>query len=384
MIRVLRRMYRGQTTADFYTQKKWAVIVSGACLVISFGSLMVKGLNLGIDFQGGVAFEVPAKNGFSVDAARVVLTAEKLDPSQAKIQVLSTASEDRVRVQLRDQPADTVEKLQDAFVKKAEVQDGDVSVATVSASWGRNITTQAVQALLIFFVIVSIYIAWKFEWRMALGALASIVHDIIISVGVYSVLGLEVTPATVVAFLTIMGYSLYDTMVIFDKMDENEKRFSGSRTSYGNIVNVSMNQVLMRSLNTNLSSILPVISLYVLGAKVLGAVTLEEFSVALIVGMVIGTYSSIYVAAPVVGILKERTPQYVAKRGEIARGQEMAILMATGAPVSRRVHARAQQTHEGSRSDASSGLDGGTVADTARAAEALLSHPPRPRKKSRR
>ena len=380
MIRVLRRMYRGQTTADFYTQKKWAVVISGVCLLIAIGSLFTRGLNLGIDFQGGVAFEVPAKNGFTVETAREVLSAENLDPSQAKIQVLSTASEDRVRIQLRDQPADTVEKLQDALVKKADVQDGDVSVATVSASWGRSITTQAVQALLIFFVIVSMYIAWKFEWRMALGALASIVHDIVISVGVYSVLGLEVTPATVVAFLTIMGYSLYDTMVIFDKMDENEKRFAGSRTSYGNIVNISMNQVLMRSLNTNISSILPVISLYVLGAQVLGAVTLEEFSVALIVGMIIGTYSSIYVAAPVVGVLKERTPQYASKRGEIARGEEMAVLMATGAPVSRRVHARVQ----GSQSDESAVGGSVRVTDNAKAAEALLSHPPRPRKKSRK
>ena len=380
MIRVLRRMYRGQTTADFYTQKKWAVVVSGVCLLIAIGSLFTRGLNLGIDFQGGVAFEVPAKNGFTVETARQVLSAENLDPSQAKIQVLSTASEDRIRIQLRDQPADTVEKLQDALVKKAEVQDGDVSVATVSASWGRSITTQAVQALLIFFVIVSMYIAWKFEWRMALGALASIVHDIVISVGVYSVLGLEVTPATVVAFLTIMGYSLYDTMVIFDKMDENEKRFAGSRTSYGNIVNISMNQVLMRSLNTNISSILPVISLYVLGAQVLGAVTLEEFSVALIVGMIIGTYSSIYVAAPVVGVLKERTPQYASKRGEIARGEEMAVLMATGAPVSRRVHARAQGTQPGE----GTAVDTVRVTDSAKAAETLLSHPPRPRKKSRR
>jgi preprotein translocase subunit SecF len=244
----------------------------------------------------------------------------------------------------------------------------------VSSSWGRSVTIKAVQALLVFFVIVSIFIAWRFEWPMAVGAFVSVIHDIVLSVGVYSLLQIEVTPATVSAFLTIMGYSLYDTIVIFDKMSENEKKFSATRASYGDVINASMNAVLMRSINTSLSSILPVVSLLLLGAGILGARALSEFAVALFIGMLFGAYSSIYIAAPVVGLLKERSSHFRPTKGQISIGAEMAHLIASGAPVGRRAHNRAQ-----SAQDTAAG-----VVESVGSVDAILSHPPRPRKKSRR
>jgi preprotein translocase subunit SecF len=207
---------------------------------------------------------------------------------------------------------------------------------------------------------------------MAAGALAAVVHDVGISVGVYSVTGLEVTPATVVAFLTILGFSLYDTIVVFDKVDENQRRYANVKISYADVVNISMNQTLMRSLNTTIAAILPVLSLLVLGSGVFGAVALQEFAIALLVGMATGAYSSIFIASPVLGILKERSAEYASMRGQISTGTEMAHVMATGAPLSRR--ARAAEV---------SSTDAPTPAPVP-AVEAILSHPPRPRKKSRK
>ena len=180
------------------------------------------------------------------------------------------------------------------------------------------------RALVIFLVLVALFIAWRLEWRMALAAIIAMIHDVLISVGVYSVFGFEVTPATVVAFLTILGFSLYDTIVVFDKVNENTERFSGSRVPYADVINVSMNQVLMRSLNTSIAAVLPVLSLLILGSGILGAVTLREFSLALLVGLITGSYSSIFVASPLLAMFKEREPRYriaarLARHGRRAR-----------------------------------------------------------------
>lgn len=374
---MIRKMYRGETTWNIYGQRRWAFLGSFILILVSLASLFIGGLNLGIDFRGGVAFEVPATGTLTVDTARDVVTGEGVSTSGIKIQILSSATEERVRVQIGDQTPEAVEKLKTAFAAKAEVETADISVATVSSSWGRSVTTKAVQALLVFFVIVSLFIAWRFEWRMAVGAFASVVHDIVLTVGAYSLLQLEVTPATVTSFLTIMGYSLYDTIVIFDKMSENEERFSSTRASYGDVVNASMNSVLMRSINTNISSVLPVVSLLLLGAGILGARTLSEFAVALFIGMLFGSYSSIYIAAPVVGVLKERTSQFASSRGQLATGQDMAFLIASGAPVGRRSSSRAAAQKDADAKEAG-------VASAPSTVDALLSHPPRPRKKTRR
>ena len=303
------RLYNGETTINFVGRRWWGFGVSVAAIVITLGSLFVQGLNLGIDFEGGVAWEAPRTEQLDIDSARDALDANKIDADNAKIQILGGASGERIRIQVDNQDQETILAVTNDLAELAKVDANEVSVSTVSSSWGRSITEKAIRALIVFFVLVAAFISWRFEWKMAISALSAVVHDVVISVGVYSVLGFEVTPATVIAFLTILGFSLYDTIVVFDKVKDNADRYSGSRVSYGDIVNVSMNQVLMRSLNTSIAAVLPVLSLLVLGSGVFGAVALQEFAIALFVGLLTGAYSSIFIATPFLAQLKEHQPE---------------------------------------------------------------------------
>jgi preprotein translocase subunit SecF len=338
-------------------------------MVITVLSLFTRGLNLGMDFEGGVAWEVPAQS-LTIEDAQAVLDANGVSSADAKIQVLEGSDGSRIRIQVGAESEAVTTAVQSALAEKASVETDDVSVALVSSSWGRSITEKAVRALLVFFFVVSLYISWRFEWKMAISAIAAMAHDVLISVGVYSVLGLSVTPATVIAFLTILGFSLYDTIVVFDKVHDNTKRFSASRVSYGDITNVSMNQVLMRSINTSLAAVLPVLSLLILGSWILGAVALQEFALALLVGMLLGAYSSIYIATPLLGILKTRETKFKPMANELHLGAEMERIASSGKKTNRVISGDAGNEESVTREAA-------TVA-------AALSHPPRPRKKQRR
>ena len=181
-----------------------------------------------------------------------------------------------------------------------------VSVSTAGPSWGEEITNKAVKALIVFFIIIAFYITVRLRWEMAVGALVAVTHDILITVGIYALFQLEVTPATVIAFLTIMGYSLYDTLVVFDKVRDNEHRLVNAKLEYRQVVDQALNQVLMRSVNTSITSVLPVISVLIIGSGLMGAVTLREFALALLIGLLIGTFSSLFVAAPVATMLREK------------------------------------------------------------------------------
>ncbi len=369
------RIYRGETTFNFIGKRVIGFTVSLVIVLAGALSLLVQGLELGIDFRGGVAWELPAESITDQDA-REVLEANNIESANAKIQFL-TSSESRVmRVQVGDQPEDIRLATQKSFAELAKVEVQEVSVASVSSSWGRSITEKAIRALLVFFVIVSLYISWRLEWKMAITALVAMVHDVLLSVGVYSLFGFEVTPATVVAFLTILGYSLYDTVVVFDRVQENSQKFATSRQSFANVANVSTNEVLARSLNTTLSSALPVVSLLVVGSMVLGAKSLEEFAVALLVGMLAGTYSSIFVAVPLLDLLKRNEVKYKPFRGQLATGAAMAELMGLGAIIKRASGA----VTSGDESDQSAK---DTVSEVAQRATSVLTHPPRPRKKRR-
>ncbi|HEX9993755.1 MAG TPA: protein translocase subunit SecF [Acidimicrobiales bacterium] len=300
------RLYHGETTFDFNGRRWVGFAISGTVLLISVLSLFTRGLNLGIDFEGGVVWEVPAENGLTVDDVRDVVTPFGLE--DARIQTLSGGEGERVRVQAGPQ-GEQEDAITSALAEAAEVDSEDIGFTSVGPSWGEEITDKAVRALVFFFIAIALYISFRFEWRMAVGAIAAVVHDILISVGIYSLAGFEVTPATVIAFLTILGFSLYDTIVVFDKVKENTRRVS-SRFTYGDVVNLSMNQTLMRSLNTSVAAILPVLALLLIGAGLLGAVTLQEFAIALLVGLFVGAYSSIAIATPVLAVLKEREPRY--------------------------------------------------------------------------
>jgi preprotein translocase subunit SecF len=306
------RLYHGETSFDFVGKRRRWFLLSALVIALGLTSLLTRGLNFGIDFEGGTSWEVRAR-GVSVAEARDAL--RPLGLGQAKIQVIGS---DAVRVTSDAAKAEDRDRVTAALARLGRVDEGQVSVNQVGPSWGSEVTAKARNALVIFFVVITLYLTWRFEWKMALAALSAVVHDILVTVGVYSLSRFEVTPATVVAFLTILGYSLYDTIVVFDKVEENARGLSAQRRmTYSDTVNLSMNQVLMRSLNTSLVAILPILSVLLVGAGVLGATTLKDFGLALLVGLITGAYSSIYIASPILAVLKEREPQYASIRQRI-------------------------------------------------------------------
>jgi preprotein translocase subunit SecF len=303
------RLYHGETSFDFVGRRKLWWAFSTVVILAGLLSLVTQGLNLGIDFEGGTSWEVPAP-GVSVAEARDAV--RPLGLGDATIQ---TIGDDRLRVASGNESPEQQEAISRALADLARVDISQVSVNDVGPSWGQAVTNKARNALIVFFILISIYISLRFEWKMAVAALAAVVHDILVTVGVYSLSRFQVTPATVVAFLTILGYSLYDTIVVFDKVEENTKGLAASgRFTYSDTVNLSMNQVLMRSLNTSIVAIMPIVSILVIGAGVLGATTLNDFGLALLVGLLTGAYSSIFIAAPILAILKEREPRYAGVR----------------------------------------------------------------------
>jgi preprotein translocase subunit SecF len=378
------RLVLGQTAIDFWGRRWWGFGLSLVLIVISVVSLTINGLNLGLDFTGGVAWDVPASD-LSVDDARSILGDNGIDGTDATIQERSSDSGDIIKVQVDDQTAEVRAQLQEAFAEAAGVEPDDVSVASVSSRWGWEITKKAIWALAIFLGLIAIFISIRFEWRMAVSALLAMLHDILIAVGIYSVFGFVVTPATVIAFLTILGYSLYDTIVVFDRIKENERRLAAGGLSAADVVNVSVNQVLLRSLNTSIAALLPVLSLLLVGAGLLGQVTLQEFALALFVGMFTGAYSSLFIAAPLLGWLKSRSPEFSRRHGDAAPhlvGDDLRAVVVRGTTSAR--------PSTGRRRPASADVPapGKTTAPAAIAPSAsttqVLSHPPRPRKKKRR
>jgi preprotein translocase subunit SecF len=367
------RLYHGETAIDFYGRRWIGLGFSLIMLLISVGSIVGNGLNLSLDFKGGVVWTVPSAT-LTEAQARTVLDEHGLEGANAKVQEFINKGDGArtLEVQVGEQPDSVRRDVQQAFADEVGVDTEAVSTNSVSSTWGKSITEKALRALVVFLVLVAAFIAWRMEWRMALAAILAMLHDVLLSVGIYSLFGFVVTPATVVAFLTILGFSLYDTIVVFDKVQENQKRYSTVRMPYADIINVSMNQVLMRSLNTSIAAILPVLSLLVLGSGILGAVTLREFALALLVGLITGSYSSIFVASPLVAIAKEREPKFRSLRGSHATGAELERLVHGGTPAGRREQRRASQG------------DATVAVGAPVSAEALLTHSPRPRKKKRR
>ncbi|HEU5084639.1 MAG TPA: protein translocase subunit SecF [Acidimicrobiales bacterium] len=356
---VFKKLASYENDIDFVRLWRIGAAISTVLMVVSIGALAIRGLNLGIDFEGGTSWEVEAPDA-SVSDTRDALPASA---QGAKIQVIGA---DVVRVQAEPADEEEVRAVTESLAELAGVDRTAVSVSTVGPTWGDEISSKAQRALVWFFLIVAAYMAIRLEWKMAVGALVAVVHDIVFTVGFYALFQLEVTPATVIAILTIMGYSLYDTVVVFDKAHDNAARpGTAQRMTYTDLMSLSMNQVLMRSLNATITSLLPVLSMLVIGSFILGAVTLEEFAVALAVGLVIGAYSSIFVAAPVVAWLKEREPHWRSLRNRLATQEARQ----SGQPV-----------------PVAAAAPGGTRGTSAAGAPPLSGRaiPPRPRKKGKR
>ncbi|NND02481.1 MAG: protein translocase subunit SecF [Acidimicrobiia bacterium] len=329
---VLTRLYRGETTIDFISQRKRWFALSLALLIISILSLLFRGLDGSVDFTGGVIVE--ADNVSQVNTAGVRDGLAEIGRDGARVQLTGGGT---IIVQTEALDGAAQDELVATVAAIAGVTTDDTNVDAVGPTFGDEVTRRAIQALVIFLIVVALFISWRFEWKMALAALAALFHDLLITAGIYSVVGFEVTPATVIAVLTILGYSLYDTVVVFDKITENVNDLH-ARNTFSEIANLSMNQVLMRSINTSLTTLLPIGSLLFIGSFLLGATTLREFALALFIGVAAGTYSSIFVATPLLAMWKEREPEWerMQRRAERRFGdkeQAVATVLAEAAAV---------------------------------------------------
>ncbi len=298
------KMYRGETSIDFISRRKTYFIVSGVLLSLIFVSLFLRGFEGSVDFTGGVIIDAPNVAGATVTEVRDAL--DEIGLSAARVQFTdSGAGVTNVLIQTEALDNAGQDALIATVAQITGVSTAETNLSAVGPTFGAEITARAIRALVIFLIVVAVFISWRFEWKMAAAGLAALFHDLAITAGIYSLFGIQVTPATVIAILTILGYSLYDTVVVFDKVKENIDEI-GTRHSFAEIANLSMNQVLMRSLNTSMTSLVPIGSLLVVGSLLLGAATLQEFALALFIGVAAGTYSSIFIATPLLTVWKER------------------------------------------------------------------------------
>lgn len=307
----------GGTNIDFTRWWRRGLALSAVLLLISVGALVTRGLNLGVEFTGGVAVSAPAPD-VTIDQVRSELEAAGVGSARPQL-ITDSSGGQTVRVQASADDDQTEQQLRGVVASLAGVNASEVSVTAVSASWGADVTRQAARALVFFLAAILIYLTIRLEFRMAVGAIVATLHDILITVGIYALFQFEVSPGTVVAFLMVLGYSIYDTVVIYDKVKEGEPLVGiSNRLTYREMASRSMNLVLVRSINTSITSLLPVVSLIVVGSWLLGAVTLNQFALPLAIGLVVGTYSSIMIAAPTVVWLKEREPRYRQLRERLA------------------------------------------------------------------
>jgi preprotein translocase subunit SecF len=372
------RLYRGETRFDFVGKRKIWFSISTAIIVLGIISIVLRGgLNLGIEFKGGTEWTVAAPGVTQTQATDALKNTGLIDPTvellgsgskqtlnvQSDLNKLSQDQQTSVSAQVQkallaltasykpttaeatttsttDQPTTTtttakagaaaagstttsVPTTTTTSTSSATPTADKISITTVGPTWGSSITNKAIEALIIFFIVVAIYISIRFEPKMALAAFIAMIHDVLVAIGIYSIFNFQVTPDTVVAILTILGYSLYDTVVVFDRVRDNTKGIGSSgRLTYPQLINLSMNQTLARSINTSMVAILPVLAVLLIGAQLLGATTLQSYGLALFVGLLSGAYSSIFIASPVLCMMKEREDRWVqianrlAKRGD--------------------------------------------------------------------
>jgi preprotein translocase subunit SecF len=321
------RLYRGETSVNFIGRRRRWYAVSGFFVLLSIGALAVQGLQLGIEFKGGSSFTVNTANP-SVSQAREAVADAGVD-TEAIVQLLG---DDKVRVQTKALQPSQNDAIQDALAAKFSVTLGSIDTQIIGPSWGKEITRKALYGLFGFLIVVMIYLAMALEPKMAISAIVAVVHDVFITVGIYALVGFDVTPATIIGFLTILGYSLYDTVVVFDRVRDNTKSISSLSTkTYSQAVNLAVNQTIVRSANTSIVAILPVAAILFVGAGLLGAGTLKDLSLSLFIGLIVGTYSSIFIAPAVLAQLREKEPamQALAKRVN-SRNAPMGV--ATPAP----------------------------------------------------
>lgn len=307
------RLYRGEVGYDFIGNRMIWYGVSILITITAIVGLAVSGLNMGIEFKGGAVFTTDEKPKISVSQAHE--SAVEASGHEAIVQGLGDGN---MRIQITEVDTATANAVKTQLSDDLGIPESKINADLVGPSWGEQIANKAWTGLGIFMVLVVVYLAIAFEWRMAIAALVALIHDITITVGVYALVGFEVTPGTVIGLLTILGYSLYDTVVVFDSLKESTVGITRqTRWTYSEIANRSINGTLVRSINTTVVALLPVAGLLFIGGGVLGAGMLNDISLSLFVGLAAGAYSSIFIATPLVADLKERDPQMKALKKRI-------------------------------------------------------------------
>ncbi len=311
------RLYRGEVSYDFMRRRKRWYAISGFIIVVSIASMLIRGFQFGIEFKGGQQFDFAA-NGHTVTQAHDVVA-----NAGVKVEVAQSLGSNKIRLQTADLTEAKTEQVQKLLISELQLTGKDpVNTQTFSSSWGGSVSTKALEGLLVFLGAVIVYISFRYEPKMAAAAIVALIHDLVITAGVYSLVGFEVTPATVIALLTILGFSLYDTVVVFDKVRENTAGLAAvGKKTYTEAANEAVNQTLMRSINTSIIALLPVASLLFIGAGLLGAGTLEDLALAQLVGLAAGTYSSIFIATPLLVEFKERESGMKALAARVARSR---------------------------------------------------------------
>jgi preprotein translocase subunit SecF len=337
--------FRGHTVPrfDFVGRRNRWFAFSGALVVLSIVGLLFVRIELSIDFEGGTRIAYPLRA--DVTAQDVSSLLDELGHPDAEVQIVNG---NQIAIRTAALTEGDRDEVISALARQAGVERDEVSDEVIGPSWGGEISRKALIGLVVVLAMITLYITVRFELKMAIGAMVALVHDVVITAGVYALVGREVTPETVIAILTILGFSLYDTVVIYDKIKENtESTAMVQRLGYGGVVNHSLNQVLMRSVNTSLVVLFPILSLLLYGGD-----TLKDFAFAMFVGVAIGAYSSIFVAAPVLVVLKEREPRYQqleAKRQAREEAEGRAGALATSGAAARAATARTGAARPGSR-----------------------------------
>jgi preprotein translocase subunit SecF len=331
------RLHRGEVGYDFIGNRKIWYGISILITITAIVGLAVRGLNMGIEFQGGAVFTTPKT---SASVAQAETYAQEASGHAAVVQKLGSGD---LRIQIAGIDTGKSDQIKDQLAKDLNVSSEKINADLVGPSWGEQIANKAWEGLAIFMVLVVIYLAIAFEWRMALAASVALIHDITITTGIYALVGFEVTSGTVIGLLTILGYSLYDTVVVFDSLKEQTKDITKqTRWTYSDIANRSINSTLVRSVNTTVVALLPVAGLLFIGGGFLGAGMLNDISLSLFVGLAAGAYSSIFIATPLVADLKEREPQMKALKRRV---------------LAKRAQAAAEEDLVGARADDEPGAD---------------------------
>ncbi|WP_410814200.1 protein translocase subunit SecF [Micromonospora sp. 067-2] len=326
------RLYNGEAGLNVVGRRKLWFSVAGALILVAILSFALRGFSLGIEFAGGNSFQVPASVGTldgaekQVDAA---LAAENTGAKVVSAQKVGGTGGDTYELRTGQLSAEQTTAVENRIAQGFGINADQISGNQVSEAWGSQVTDRALLGLVIFIALVMVYLILRFEWRMAVAAVASLFTNLLLTAGIYSLVGFEVTPSTIIGFLTILGFALYDVVVVFDKVQENTRGITANNNqTYGEAANLAVNQSLMRSLNTSVVALLPVGGLLFIGAGLLGAGTLKDLGLVLFVGMAVAFLTSILVATPLLALLKNYDPRIqahnkrvLARRGAIARGE---------------------------------------------------------------